>query len=486
MRLPMIPENFPDKSVCIVGLGFVGVTLAAVMADCGFDVDGIEIRDEVLEMLRKGEPHFHEPGLADMLKRVIKQGRFHVAKHIPKRTSGRVFFITVGTPLGKDKRVRLDMIENVAREVSEHLKDGDMVILRSTVKLRTTQKIVIPILKKSGKKFDLAFCPERTVEGYALSELRQLPQIVGGMNLASTVRAAQLFQFITPSVVQVSDLETAEMIKLVDNSHRDVYLAYGNEVARMCDAAGISASEVIQMGRLGYPRTNVYMPGPVGGPCLEKDPHILAEGLEEFGIIPEISAAARLVNERQSKEVVSFIAQMVKNLPGFPKNPIISLLGIAFKGRPETDDLRGTTARPIFEEIKKQFPNAKFRGFDPVVPKKEIAKFGLDPCEQLEDAFQGANLMLILNNHPLFGKMSLEEKALSLARPAVVYDFWSNFSGRELNLPEGVGYIALGSHGRAILPLHYDKKISRDRRERIHRIRPREATRQRRRIRARV
>lgn len=482
----MVPENYKDRSVCIIGLGFVGVTLSAVMADCGFDVYGIEIRDEVIEMLQKGEPHFHEPGLADMLKRVIKKERFHVAKHIPQGVKSRVFFITVGTPLGKNKRVRLDMIENVAKEVSKNLKDGDIVILRSTVKLGTTRKIIIPLLEKSGKKFDLAFCPERTVEGYALSELCQLPQIVGGMNLASKVRAAQLFQFITPSVVQVSNLETAEMIKLVDNSHRDVYLAYGNEVARMCDAVGISAAEVIQMGRLGYPRTNVYMPGPVGGPCLEKDPHILAEGLEEFGIIPEISRAARLVNERQPKEVVSFIAQTVKNLPGFPNNPVVALFGIAFKGRPETDDLRGTMARPIFEELKKSFPNARFRGFDPVVPEREIVEFGLHPCKKLDDAFRGTNLVLILNNHPLFGKMNLEELTTGLASPAIIYDFWSNFSSRELTLPRGVDYMALGSHCRAVLPFTYGKKVSSDRRHGFYRFRARETTRQSRRERSRV
>ncbi len=482
----MVPENYKDRSVCIVGLGFVGVTLGAVMADCGFYVSGIEIRDEVIEMLKKGEPHFHEPGLADLLRRVIKQGRFNVSKHIPNDISARVYFITVGTPLGKDGRVRTDMIENVTREVAQHLQDGDMVILRSTVKLGLTRELVLPILEKSGKHFDLAFCPERTVEGYAMSELRQLPQIVGGLNLHSSIRAAQLFQFITPSVVQVSDLETAEMIKLVDNSHRDVYLAYGNEVARMCDAMGISATEVIQMGRLGYPRTNVYMPGPVGGPCLEKDPHILAEGLEEFGVVPEISQAARLVNERQPSEVASFLAKTLKRLAGFPKNPIISLLGIAFKGRPETDDLRGTMARPIFHEIKKQFPDAEFRGFDPVVSRKAIQEFGLEPCEKLEDAFQESHLVLILNNHLLFSKMNLEGLALNLARPALIYDFWSNFSGREISMPDKVSYMALGSHGRAVHPFVYEQKISRDRRHRISRVGARKASRERRAPRARA
>lgn len=464
----MVPENFKDRQVCVVGLGFVGITLSAVMADLGFDVYGIEIRDEVLKLLEKGEPHFHEPGLADILKRVIAQGNFHVSNHITKNIKSRVFFITVGTPLGPNGRVCMDYISNVAEEVSKNLKDGDMVILRSTVKLGATRNVILPILEKSGKKFDLAFCPERTVEGYSMSELRQLPQIVGGLNLNSTVRAAQLFQFITPSVVQVSDLETAEMIKLVDNSHRDVYLAYGNEVARMCDAVGINASEVIQMGKIGYPRTNVYMPGPVGGPCLEKDPHILAESLEPYGIKPDISQAARLVNERQPKEVAEHIARVTQFL-GFPAKPVISLLGIAFKGRPETDDLRGTMARPIFEELKKKFPDAVFRAFDPVVSKKDLDNFGIDSCSSLEEAFRGSSLVIILNNHPLFGKMSLAKLTHSMARPAIIYDFWNNFSSVHLTLPYNIYYTALGLRGGNSIT-QYAKKVFSNRRNRIHRV----------------
>ena len=143
--------------------------------------------------------------------------------------------------------------------------------MRSTVKIGTTRNLVHPVLEASGKRFDLAFCPERTVEGQALEELRWLPQIVGGETLDVTVRAGQLFQFLTPTVVRVSSVETAEMVKLVDNSQRDVHFAYSNEVARVCDVIGISAAEVIQAGKRGYPRTNLPMPGPVGGPCLEKD-----------------------------------------------------------------------------------------------------------------------------------------------------------------------------------------------------------------------
>ncbi|MBI4994123.1 nucleotide sugar dehydrogenase [Candidatus Peregrinibacteria bacterium] len=444
--MPKVTKNFRDRRVCIIGLGYVGLTLATVMADQGFDVLGIEIRDEVLDMLKSGNPHFFEPGLSDHLKRLIKEGNIHFEKYIPKECEATVYIITVGTPLDSDGKVRLDMIKNVSEEVSRHLKEGDMVILRSTVKLGLTRKFVEPILKQNKISFDLAFCPERTLEGYALIELRQLPQIIGGLTLESSVRAAQAFQFITPSVVVVNDPETAEMIKLVDNSSRDVFLAYGNEVARMCDAAGISAAEVIRAGKLGYPRTNVAWPGPVGGPCLEKDSHILAEGLREIGIEPEITTAARRLNERQPKEIISQLAKMISKINGFPDKPIITLFGIAFKGKPATDDLRGTMARPIFNEIKKHFPHAHFRGYDAVVSHKAIKEFGLEPFDNIESAINGASLVIILNNHLEFEKMPIEQLARVLTRPAVIYDFWNNFSSRDLHLPEGVKYIALGSH----------------------------------------
>ena len=340
------------------------------------------------------------------------------------------------------------MIENVAREVAANLKDGDLVIMRSTVKLGTTRAIVLPLLKASGKSFDLAFCPERTLEGKALIELHQLPQIVGGMTDAAMVRASQLFQFITPTVVRVSDVETAEMIKLIDNAQRDVAFAYANEVARACDAVGVSAAEVIQAGKLGYPRTNLPMPGLVGGPCLEKDPHILAEGLRELGMEPEITMAARRVNERQPSEIVDYLKQTTASMPGFAKQPTITLMGIAFKGQPATDDLRGTMAKPVFDHIKLTFPNAIFRGFDAVVGQLEMRGFGLEPVASLDAAFEGAHLVLILNNHPVFSSMPIEKLASRMAKPGIIYDFWNGFKTANLHLPEEVRYIALGSHGK--------------------------------------
>ena len=448
-----IPDSFTDKTVCIIGLGYVGLTLAVTMAECGFKVMGIEKRKDVVDDLIKGKPHFYEPKLEQVLSQVISNGQLSVHNTIPAGSNADVYIITVGTPLGENGRVRLDMVKEAAEAVAATAKDGILVVMRSTLKLGTTRNIVAPILDKGGINYDLAFCPERTVEGYALKELRMLPQIVGGVTYKATHRAATMFHFLTPTVVRVSDPETAEMIKMVDNCHRDVSFAYSNEIARMCDASGISGVEVIQAGKLGYPRTNLYMPGPVGGPCLSKDPHILAEGMRELGIEPEITITARLLNERQPDEVsdqlFAVMSEIKNNKP--PEN--ISLCGLAFKGRPATDDLRGTTAKYIYDAIRTRFPTAKYRGFDAMVSAHEIKDFGLEPCESLEQAFANADLVLILNNHPIFESMPLIELAAKMQKPGIIYDFWNNFDARELALPKGVGYIGLGAKAHSQIPL---------------------------------
>ena len=440
-------NNFRDRDVCILGLGYVGLTLAVVMADIGFKVTGVEIRQNICDLIKQGRAHFHEPGLEEKLRRVVQNGSLICENKIPQNYNGTVFIITVGTPLSKNGLTRMDMIENVANEVSSNIKNGDLVIMRSTVKLGTTRKNILPILNNSKSSFDIAFCPERTLEGRALLELRELPQIVGGIDNKATLRAAQLFQNLTPTVVKVSNIETAEMIKLIDNAQRDVAFAYANEVARGCDAIGISAAEVINSGKLGYPRTNLSMPGPVGGPCLEKDSYILAESLDEYGILPEITLVARKINQRQPSEVVSYIKEATDTLLDFPKFPVITLMGIAFKGQPATDDLRGTMAKPIFDEIKKNYPGGIYRGYDPVVSLNEIRNFGLEPMADLTNAFRESDIVMILNNHSVYSSMAIEELTILMNSPSIVYDFWNFYKSSDLHLKKGVTYIALGSHG---------------------------------------
>ena len=449
-----IASDFPDNAVCVVGLGYVGLTLAVVLAGVGFQVDGVEIREDVVAQLRQGRAHFFEPGLNNRLKRLISSGQMRVTQRIPADTKATVYFVSVGTPLGPAGQVHADMITASCTEIAQHMKAGDMVIMRSTVCLGTTRAVVIPILDKVGVPYDIAFCPERTVEGQALAELRTLPQIIGAGSGGALVRATRLFNALTPTVVRVPSIEVAEMVKLVDNTYRDITFAFANEVAHMCDGVGVSAHDVIMAGKLGYPRTNVPMPGLVGGPCLEKDTHILAESVRACGVVPEIAVAARTLNERQPSDIVrrlkSFAAASIQD---WPECPEIAVLGFAFKGRPVTDDLRGSMVRPLLNELRRCFPRARLRGWDAAVTADAIsAAFKVDAKSDMASAVAGANLVLIANNHPYFQEILLDEMAEELGRPALIYDLWNHFSARDLKLPAGVFYMALGDGQLPVLP----------------------------------
>lgn len=442
----IVPSDFRDKKICVIGLGFVGLTLATVMAQRGFDVTGVEIREDLVSLISSGNAHFFEPDLASSLNDVVINKKLVVCNEIPDNCQSTVFVITVGTPVDDEKNVNLNSIIAVTQEISKHLKNGDLVILRSTVKLGVTRNVVCPILHKTGKLFEIAFCPERTVEGQAMVELNYLPQIIGSDTISTSVRAGNIFQFITPTVVRVSNFETAEMIKLVDNTRRDVMFGFSNEIAKICDSIGVNASEVISSGRFGYSRTDIPVPGLVGGPCLSKDSYILSESLQSYNIKPEIILAARKVNENQPRESVFFLSKFIKK-NNFPdKKLTISLLGIAFKGTPPTDDLRGTTAKIVLDELKLLFPLATFRGYDPVVSNEDVKNFGLIPFENVYDATEGCDVIIILNNHNFFSLLDIKRVAHKMANPGIIYDFWNNFSEKRLSLPKNIYYLSLGSH----------------------------------------
>lgn len=435
-----------NKTVCIIGLGFVGLTLSIVMANRGFRVYGVEKNKFILNSLKKKRGHFYEPGLEKNLKKIISNGKFSFFKKIPKKEKIKTYIVTVGTPLDKRKKTINNYIIKTCNEIAKVLKSDDIVILRSTVKVGTSRNVVYRILKKTGKKFYLAYCPERAVEGSALKELYFLPQIIGGIDNSSIKIASGIFKKITKKIVKTSNIETAEIIKLIDNSSRDVFFAYANEIARMCDSVGLDASEVINSGKSGYHRTDIAKPGLVGGPCLYKDPYIFSESFKKYGVSAEITLTARKINERQPKEIVNFIYKHQKKVVFFPKNPKISLIGLAFKGYPVTDDLRGSMAIEVFKALKKKFKLSKFFGYDPLVPGTKIKKIGLQKSHSILDSFKNKNLVVILNNHHIFSKMPIEKLARQLKKPALIYDFWNHFEADNIKLPNKVEYICLGSH----------------------------------------
>jgi nucleotide sugar dehydrogenase len=439
-----LESSSKDKDVIVMGLGYVGLTLGAYLSELGFKVHGVEIRNLVLKALESRKSFFFEPGLNELLSRNIENGNFSFSRSIPKVDGNRVFVITVGTPIDEHKKVIMDSIINVSEQVSHSMTNGDMVILRSTVRLNTTKSIVDPILKKSGKDFDLAFCPERTLEGAALKELGSLPQIIGADSQRSRARATNFFQQVTSSVVNVSNIETAEMIKLVDNMQRDVFFAVSNEVAHLCNSQQIKASEVISAGKLGYGRTNLANPGPVGGPCLEKDSYLLAESVANTSATARIALAARLTNESVTTEAAEFISSWVKQNTTETKVKI-SVLGMAFKGVPETNDMRGTPAISLIDSLVSLCPDLDIKCWDPVVTVDELKSLGYDATLHLQECIEQSSVVILVNNHPDLSALDLKAISASAEKPMLIYDFWGR-NDHNLNL-EGPGqYFSWGNH----------------------------------------
>ena len=241
-------------------------------------------------------------------------------------------------------------------------------------------------------------------------------------------------------------------MKLVSNTFRDVQFAFANEVARVCDAFGVSAHEVISSGKLGYNRTNIPLPGLVGGPCLEKDPHILMESARTRGVDLEITAAGRLVNERQPEETVRFISSEIERRALVASGPLkISLVGMAFKGLPETSDLRGSMSIKLLDALKKAHPNAEIGLYDPVTPPDVLASEFPDETifNRFGDAVSGASVVVIGNNHPSLGTISPRTISEFISPAGFVFDYWNHFS----HLPSselGDSYFAVGKSGRIV------------------------------------
>ena len=438
------PAPTPAEAVAIFGLGYVGLTLAVVAADAGYRVVGLEIRNDVLETIKHGKAHFFEFGINEQLSRHVASGQITVRRELLPQDRCSTYIITVGTPIGPDKRTQTDSIISVAQEIRDRLQPGDLVILRSTVRVGVTRDIVKGILDQSGLPYHLAFCPERTIEGQALLELRELPQIVGGINVESRDLAVAFFSRIASEVIAIESVEAAELVKLINNTERDLRFAFANEVAAICDVLGLKAHDVIAACNHRYPRSNLALPGPVGGPCLTKDPYILAEGLETHGLKPQLALVGRETNEALIGAAVSAVHNALAMLGSTTERfARIGILGLAFKGRPATDDLRGSTVFDLLQAIHRNFPGASIVGYDPVAEANAIALTGMQPVESIEQAFAGSSAVFLHNNHPDLANLPLQDLGTVMARPAIVYDFWAQ-NRNSAGLPENVWLAGLG------------------------------------------
>lgn len=391
-------------TIGIIGLGYVGLTLAIAAADHGVTTYGVEINSHIKESLAQNRAHFFEPGLDELIEQ-RNHKNFFCVEQFPADVSFDAFIITVGTPLKKGaKQPNFEYIKSALLSI-RHIYDGSqLMILRSTVSVGTTRNIVLPFLAelcgKPEEEILISMCPERTVEGKAIEELSGLPQVVSGNNETSLSIAKALFGQITPHIVEVDSLEEAELVKLYCNTYRDMTFALGNVLCMAAQAFGADGTKIIRAANEGYPRSSIALPGFVAGPCLEKDAYILTNNMPECASRDFILSARRF-NESLEDIVVSWVEKRLGT--GSPEKVVV-LSGMAFKGVPETSDLRGSSSVYIAQKLAAK--GYTLRLHDYVAHREEMQQLELgEVYDSLANACQGAGALLVLNNHKKYAQL---------------------------------------------------------------------------------
>jgi len=429
-----------ETKICVVGTGHIGLPLAAVLADAGYRVTGYDTNDDFIVRVNTTRTvDFQEEGLSALLQTHL-HGRLTLTSTPPAGQD--VYIITVGTPLEPGtEQPDLDKIRLAVERLAPGFGDDPLVVLRSTVSIGTTRKIVLPAIQRHAARFGLAFCPERTIEGRAIPEMCSLPQIIGGLDERSADRAEAMFRRITEKIVRVSSLEAAEMIKLINNTYRDLTFAFANEVALIAERLGLSAGELIHAANADYQRSGVARPGFVGGPCLEKDALILIASLHQIDFKPRVIEEARRLNQGLPDQVADrLIGELRRLRPGSTSSKVF-VTGFAFKGRPATEDVRGSAAIPLMQRL--QDAGLEVWGHDFVTPEKVVTGLGARACT-LEEGFAGADAVVIMNNHPDYLTAGIPALARGLRAPGVLFDSWSLFAPGDFRDIPGLRYGALG------------------------------------------
>lgn len=428
-------------TICVIGLGYVGLTLGVTLADVGFNVVGVEINREIVKALNKGISHIKEPNLEFLLRKHLGK-RLKIVNEVPESNDIDTYIIAVATPINEEKKPVNDYVKNAVGEVAERIKKGDLVIMRSTVVVGTTRNLVAKVIQdktglRASRDFSLVFAPERTAEGVALMEVRSLPQIIGGIDVESVNRAANIFRRVTNTVVRVPTLEAAEVIKLFDNVYRDVNIALGNEFGKACEKFGLNAYQIIEAANMNYKRNKIMYPGSgVGGGCLTKDPYVFLHSLGDSD--SPLVRLAREINENMPMHVISLVKDAMNEMDKKMGNSKIFILGFAFKGEPETADTRFSPTIDVCKKLKKE--GSVVYGYDPVVPTKEIREIGAIPCT-LRGGFKNADCVVVMNNHKAWKTVDLGEMGRTMNTPSAIIDGWGIFDKSEV---ERLGMIYKG------------------------------------------
>jgi UDP-N-acetyl-D-mannosaminuronic acid dehydrogenase len=390
-----------NKKVCVVGLGYIGLPTAALLASNGFNVVGVDLNEHAVETINQGRIHIVEPDLDAFVRSAVAAGRL---KAFLKPQAADIYMICVPTPFHEGEGIpqpNIDYVLSATRSIAGFVKPGDLVILESTSPVGTTQQMADE-LEKAGVEVDkihMAYCPERVLPGKIMTELVENDRVVGGLTSEATQVVRDFYRTFVKGGVLETDAKTAEMCKLTENSFRDVNIAFANELSLICAKEGINVWNLIQLANR-HPRVNILQPGAgVGGHCIAVDPwFIVARDPENARLI----RTAREVNNNKTTWVIDQIKIAVADASALTgRKPKVACLGLAFK--PDIDDLRESPAVHVADALLAQ-------GYDVVAVEPNIQSHDKFELLSLEAALESADVLAVLVKHREFLDVSVKKK----------------------------------------------------------------------------
>lgn len=411
----MESEINSPKTVGIVGGGFVGITLAAhLVQNSNLKVVLFERDTKKTEMFRLGKYQVFEPELDAVLDKARAENRLEFDDDSDDDLD--LIFICVGTPKGVSKIDQLEMFVSVVTNVQHRISEKGLIFLRSTVSLGTTELLAKQILCSERDDLSVFFAPERTAEGNAMHELRTLPQVLGCAlgSIRDGVSALNALGFTT---VETTSAKAAELVKLTCNTWRDTIFAFANEIAMIADQEGVDSREVIKSANFNYIRGGIPSPGPVGGPCLSKDSHILLSSVEDKQT--SMILAARNLNE----SIIRKLAAQIILESESSREYFIQFLGAAFKGKPFTNDVREGVADQLISLLaKSSSSNLVFRITDKSLEKEDL--LGLEQYWTKSDFFENPNMVVIGHDGESLFDSETVDYLQHLDRSVIIVDLW--------------------------------------------------------------
>ena len=402
-------------TIVVLGLGYVGLPAAVTFASNGYTVIGVDIDYSKVKAINTGKCYIREPGLDILLRESVSKGLLRATTDAVKAIKQcDAVIIAVPTPV-KQGVMDLSYLKDALVTVKKGQHKGMLVVIESTIPPGTTVNLAKPILEESGlkveKDFYLAHVPERIAPGRAIYELLHEPRVVGGVGPRSTEKALELYSKVNSNLYP-TDATTAEFVKLIENTFRDLNIAFANLLALIAEKLGIDVYEAIRLANT-HPRVNIHMPGAgVGGPCLTKDPYMLASLYKEFWGT-QLIELARKINEYMPKHTVEIVEKALKEDGLSIEDAKITILGAAYKGG--VDDARESPAKYIVKELLGK--GARVVVYDPYTNES----FGAERTDTQEDAIKDADAIVIVTDHPEFRNLNLENIA-KLVRHKIIVD----------------------------------------------------------------